>query len=166
MNLSKKMRDALNQQMTFELESAYAYMAMSAWFKTENLDGLAAFMATHAQEEVEHAMKFYDFLYERLSSAEFGAIGKPKGSFKNPLEVIETAFEHEQKVTRAIHQLVDLARAENDKASENFLQWFVEEQVEEESVIDNLLQRLKLVGDFKPGLFFLDRELAAEGGEH
>ncbi|MCB2197901.1 ferritin [bacterium] len=161
--LSKKIQKAFNEQMTFELYSGYIYMSMAAWFRTQNLDGFAAWMENHAREEVTHGMKFYTYLYDRLSSAEFGAIAKPKTTWKSPIEAVKQAFDHEQEVTRRIHELVELAENEKDHASVSFLQWFVDEQVEEEQVVDEIYSRMQLVGDFKPGLFFLDRELASSG---
>lgn len=166
MKISNKMVEALNTQMTFELQSAYDYMAISAWFKGQNLEGFASFMKYHAGEEISHAQKIYDYLYERRAEADFGALPKPEKAFGSPMEAIKAAFDHEVEVTRRIHALVDLARDENDKATENFLQWFVEEQVEEEALVDDLMQRLEMVGDFRPGLFFLDRELASRGASH
>lgn len=159
--LSKKLQKAFNEQMTFELYSAYVYMAQAAWFHTQNLDGFAGWLEHHAQEEVQHAMKFYNFVNDRLSSAEFGAIDKPQATWKSPADAIKAAFDHEKEVTKRIHALVDLAGKEGDHASESFLQWFVDEQVEEEKIVDELYSRMELVGDFKPGLFFLDRELAS-----
>ncbi len=163
MQLTDKMLEALNDQMTFELHSAYEYFAISAWYKAENLDGLAGFMQTHGTEEMTHAQKIYDYIIGRRAKVDFGAIDKPKGEYDSALDGMETAFGHELEVTRRIHALVDLAREENDKATENFLQWFVTEQVEEEALIDDLVQRLKQVGDFAPALFFLDREMASQG---
>ncbi len=160
MVLSAKMRDALNAQMTFELQSAYEYFAMSAWYKAQNLEGFASFMKMHGIEEMQHAQKFYDYVFERMSEAEFGALKKPKAKYDSALDAMETAFKHELAVTKRIHDLVDLAGKEKDKATEAFLQWFVTEQVEEEALVDEFVQRLKQVGDFTPGLFFLDREIA------
>lgn len=162
--LSKKIQKAFNEQMTFELYSGYVYMSMAAWFRTQSLDGFAAWMEANAQEEVTHAMKFYTYLYDRLSSAEFGAIDKPKNSWKSAAEAVKEAFDHEKEVTRRIHELVDLAHKENDHAAHSFLEWFVDEQVEEEKTVDEVYSRMELVGDFKPGLFFLDRELAGKTG--
>ena len=163
--LSKKLQKGFNEQMTFELYSAYIYMAMAAWFRTQNLDGFAGWMEHHAQEEVTHAMKFYNYLYDRLSSAEFGAIDKPQAVWKSPVDAVKDAFDHEREVTRRINELVDMAHKENDHAAHSFLEWFVEEQVEEEKVVDDVYSRMQLVGDFKPGLFFLDRELAGEAAQ-
>ena len=156
------MRDALNTQMTFELQSAYEYFAISSWYKANNLEGFAGFMQTHGMEELTHAQKIYDYVFERLSTAEFGALDKPKAEYESALAAMETAFQHELNVTQRIHNLVDLAREDGDKATENFLQWFVQEQVEEEALVDDIVQQLKQVGDFAPGLFFLDREMSGK----
>lgn len=162
--LSKEMQKALNDQMTFELYSAYVYLAMASYMHDENLEGMASWMEAQAQEEVGHAMKFYHYLIDRRSHAEFGALDKPKPSYSSPLEAFETAFKHEQEVTKRIHNIVKLAQKENDYPTESFLTWFVDEQVEEESTTDEVVQRLRQIGDFQPGLFFYDRELGQRGG--
>jgi ferritin len=163
MQLTSKMRDALNTQMTFELQSAYEYFAMSAWYKSQNLEGFAGFMQTHGTEEMGHAQKIYNYVFERLATPEFGALAKPKAEYESPIDAMQTAFGHELEVTRRVHALVDLARDEKDKATEGFLQWFVQEQVEEEALVDEIISQLKQVGDFAPGLFFLDREMSSRG---
>lgn len=166
--LSDKLHKALNDQMTYELNSAYIYMGMAAYFHEEGLEGMAGWMEAQAQEEVQHAMKFYSYIQERMAVVEWGALDKPANSYDSALAAFEKSLEHEKSVTKRIHDLVDLSQAEKDHATASFLQWFVDEQVEEESSVDAVIQRLEQVGDFKPGLYFLDRELGARsagGGE-
>jgi ferritin len=166
--LSQKLHKALNDQMTYELNSAYIYMGMAAYFHEENLEGMAGWMEAQAQEEVEHAMKFYSYIQERMAVVEWGALDKPANDYDSPLAAYKKSLEHEQSVTRRIHDLLEMAQAEKDHPTVSFLQWFVDEQVEEESSVDAVIQRLEQVGDFRPGLFFLDRELGQRGagGSH
>ncbi|MCL4246784.1 MAG: ferritin [Anaerolineae bacterium] len=163
--LSQKMQDALNAQINMELGAFYTYLSMSAHFTTDNLLGLAAWMRHHADEEMTHAMKIYDFIQQRRGQVVLQALAAPKTSWSSAIEAVEDALHHEEKVTASINQLVDLARQERDHATDSFLQWFVDEQVEEEAVVDEILQQLKRVGDFAPALFMIDRQLAEQAGE-
>ena len=159
--ISKKMQQALNDQLNAELYAYYTYLSMSAYFEDHNLRGFAAWMRTHSDEEMVHAMKFYDFINERRGRVQLRAIEAPKTDWQSALEAFEDALKHEQHVTALINKLVDLSTEESDYATHSFLQWFVDEQVEEEAVVDDDIQDLKRVGDFGPGLFLLDRELSA-----
>ncbi|MCC6614656.1 MAG: ferritin [Anaerolineae bacterium] len=163
--LNPKVQDALNAQINMELSAFYTYLSMSAYFTSENLLGIAAWMRHHADEEMVHAMKIYDFIHQRRGQVRLTALDGPKTSWSSAVEAVEDALHHEEKVTASIDRLVDLARQERDHASDSFLQWFVDEQVEEEAVVDEILQQLKRVADFPAGLFMLDRDLAAHGGE-
>ncbi|MFH1652863.1 MAG: ferritin [Pseudomonadota bacterium] len=158
--ISNKMVDAMNKQINAEMYSAYLYLSMVAYFDSINLPGFSKWMKAQAQEEVFHAMKFFNHLSERAVRAKLSAIEAPQTEWKSPLNVFEDAYKHEQKVTGMINDLVTLARSENDHASDNFLQWYVKEQVEEEASADGVVQQLKLVGDNKGGLFMLDKELS------
>ena len=158
--LKEKIQKALNQQVNAELYSSYLYLAMAAYFETINLKGFANWMRVQTQEELVHAMKFYDFIIERGGKAVLSSIEGPPTEWASPLAVFEQAYEHEQKVTGLINSLVDLSIAEQDHATNNFLQWFVAEQVEEEASADEVVQKIKLMGDASGGLFMLDRELA------
>ena len=153
------MEEAINQQINAELYSAYLYLSMSSYFKSVNLAGFANWMKIQAQEEVTHAMKFYDYLIERGGRATMLPIDAPKTTWSSPLSVFEETYKHEQKVTGLINNLMNLALAEKDHASVNMLQWFIDEQVEEESSADEIVQKLKLVGDRGSGLFMLDQQL-------
>jgi len=159
--ISQKMQDAINDQINYELYSAYIYLSMSAYFNSLNLPGFANWMRVQTQEETVHAMKFFDFVNERGGDVLLKTIEGPATSWASPLEPFEVALEHEQKVTARINNLVDVAIAERDHATNIFLQWFVTEQVEEESSADNIIRQLKLIGEDRSALFMIDRELAA-----
>jgi ferritin len=163
--LNKTMQDALNEQIKNELYSAYIYLSMSAYFEDSNLPGFAHWMRVQAQEEVEHAMRFYSFINERGGRVILQAIDQPPIEFESPLDVFERTLEHEQLVTGMIHQLYALAVQEKDYASQVFLQWFVTEQVEEEDSATQIMETLKLIGDKRQVLLMLDRELGARGAD-
>jgi ferritin len=158
--LSEKMQAAMNKQINAELHSAYIYLSMASYFENINLKGFANWMRIQAQEELVHAMKFFDFIVERRGRALLEAVEAVPTDWESPLAVFENAFAHEQKVTALINNLVDLSIKERDHAANSFLQWFVDEQVEEESSADEIVQQLKLAGDAPAALFILDREMA------
>ena len=158
--LSKAIQDAMNEQIKNELYSAHQYLSMSAYCESVTLPGFAHWMLTQAQEEREHAMKFYNFILDRDGRVVLQAIDQPVVEFGSPLEVFEQALEQEQKVTSQINELYGLAASENDYASQAFLQWFVTEQVEEEKNAGDVVETLRrMVGDKSEALFLLDREL-------
>lgn len=168
--LSDKMQNALNDQINMEFLASFQYLAMAAYFEAENLLGFANWMHVQTEEENEHAMKFYDYINNRRGRVTLQAINAPKTEWSSPLEVFQDALKHEQKVTASINNLVKLALQESDYATNSFLKWFVDEQVEEEANVDAVIQDLRRVGDSSQGLFMLDRELAgrqpeAEEGE-
>ncbi|MEM7533808.1 MAG: ferritin [Chloroflexota bacterium] len=160
--LTESTQSALNQQINYELRAYYAYLSMAAHFEDTNLKGFAAWFYQHAQEEMSHAMKFYEFINSRRGRVKLHAVPEPEFTWETPQAVFESALAHEQQVTVAINKLVKMARDEGDFATDSFLQWFVDEQVEEEELVDDILQKLILIGDFKPGLYLLDQELAAD----
>ena len=157
--LSDKMEKALNEQVNAEMYSAYLYLAMSAYFEDQNLSGFANWMHVQAQEEMTHAMKIYNYIHDRGGRVVLEQIDKPQSEWENAEKVVEEVFAHEQKVTQMIHNLVNLARDEKDHGTDNMLQWFVSEQVEEEANADELLQQVKMIGGQGHGLLMLDREL-------
>lgn len=157
--ISDNMKDAFNKQINAELYSSYLYLSMSAYFESINLPGFANWMRCQAQEELVHAMKFYNFMNDRGSRVSLAAIDGPPVKWESPLHAFQDAYAHEQKVTALINNLVDLATAGKDHASTSFLQWFVNEQVEEESSADKVVQQLHLAGENGSGLFMIDREL-------
>lgn len=157
--ISKKMEQALNEQVNAELYSAYLYLSMESYFKSLNLNGFANWMRVQTQEEVAHAMKIYDFINERGGRVILKAIEGPETKWQSALAVFKAIYAHEQKVTALINKLVDLAIKEKDHATNSFLQWFVNEQVEEEASADELVQQLKMMKDAPGGMFMIDREL-------
>ena len=163
MMINERVEKALNEQVNAEIYSAYLYLSMSSYFESVNLPGFAQWMKAQAQEEMVHGMKIYDFIHERGGRVLLSAIETPQTQWTNPVSAFAATLEHEQKVTALINGLVDVAIAEKDHATNIFLQWFVTEQVEEESSVDAVLQKLKMVGDQGHGLFMMDRELGARG---
>jgi ferritin len=159
--LSDKMEKALNEQVNWELYSSYFYLSMSAYFESISLAGCAQWMRAQAQEELYHAIKIYDFINERGGRAIMESIDKPPSEWDSPLAIFEDVLSHEQKVTGLINDLVNLAVDERDHATNIFLQWFVSEQVEEEDSVGSVLDKFRLIGDDKSGLFVLDQELAS-----
>jgi len=157
--IGKKMLDALNEQVNAEMYSGYLYLAMAAYFEDANLPGMAKWMTVQAQEELGHAMKIYRFIVERNGRASFKAIAAPPAKWDSPLAAFQAAYDHERKVTGLIDDLVNLAAAQKDHASGVFLQWFVNEQVEEEATALAIVAKLKMIGDKPHGLLMLDHEL-------
>ncbi len=158
--ISQKMQDALNEQVNAELYSAYMYLSMATYFESANLSGFANWMNIQTQEEVSHTMKIYKYVEERMGRVILKAIDGPPTEWDSPLAAFEAVFAHEQKVTGLINGLVDLAIKENDHATRGFLQWFVDEQVEEEASADAIVQQLKLMKDAPGALYMLDKETA------
>lgn len=157
--LNDAMDKALNKQINAELYSAYLYLSMSSYFESVSLAGLANWMRQQAQEEMFHAMKMYDFVNDRSGRVILQAIDQPEATWDSTLAVFENVLAHEQKVTGMINNLVDLALNLRDHATNNFLQWFVAEQVEEEASAGTIVDKLKLIGNDANGLFMLDSEL-------
>ena len=157
--LNPRIEAALNSQINAELYSSYLYVSMSAYFDSQNLAGMANWMRIQAQEEVAHAVKFFDFVNERDGRVLLTQIEGPKTEWTSPLDVFEEAYAHEQKVTGLINDLVDLSLGEKDHASNAFLQWFVTEQVEEEAAAKTIVDKLKMIGDNPVALYMLDGEL-------
>jgi ferritin len=156
---NKTMQDAMNNQVQAELYSSYIYLSMAAYFESSNLPGAANWMRLQAQEELAHATKFFDHLNERGGRVTLMAIDAPPAEFESPLAVFKMAYEHEQKVTGMIHDLYKLALEQNDYPALSMLQWFVDEQVEEEQSALAVVEQLEMIGDNKMGLFMIDREL-------
>ena len=159
MMLSEKMEKSLNDQINAEMYSAYLYLSMSAYFQSISLSGFAGWMRVQAQEEMVHAMKIYDFVNERCGRVILESIEGPQTEWDSPLAVFEAVYQHEQKVTGLINNLMELAQEVRDHATNIFLQWFVTEQVEEEDSANDVVQKIKLMGDARGGIFMLDREL-------
>ncbi|MFW5782223.1 MAG: ferritin [Candidatus Muiribacteriaceae bacterium] len=159
--LKKKIEKAFNKQINAELYSAYLYLGMSAYFDDIGLPGCSQWMKIQSQEEITHAMKFFRHISERGGRVELDAIEKPLKEWESPLHVFKSALKHEQLVTSLIDGLVDIAIKEKDHASNNFLQWFVAEQVEEEESAGDIVDKLELIGEDRSALFMLDNSLGA-----
>ena len=158
--LSEKMQEALNRQINAELYSAYFYLSMSAYYESIGLAGFANWMRVQYQEETFHGLKFYDYVNSRGGRVTLTAIDAPPTEWDSPVAPFEDTYKHEQKVTGLINDLVNLAIEERDHASNSMLQWFVNEQVEEEKNASDILNQIKLMKDAPNGLFMIDRELA------
>ncbi len=158
--LSEKLTEALNEQMNYEFYSAHVYLATAAYCSAESLDGFANFFLVQSEEERFHAMKFYNFINDMGERAAISGMDHPSNTFNSILQTFENSLEHEKEVTRRIYRLADLAMDEREHATMTFLNWFIEEQVEEEASFDTLIQRLKRVGEDKNAFEMLDSELA------
>ena len=158
---TKKIQDAMNQQINHEFFSSYLYLAMAAHFETANLPGFAHWMKLQSDEEAEHGMKFYHYINERSGRVVLEAIAKPPVEFKTPLDVMKKVLEHEKKVTGTIEALYELALKEKDYAAQVMLHWFIKEQVEEEKNATDIIEMLKTIGDAPAGLAMLDSRVGA-----
>jgi ferritin len=157
--IDKEVQKAFNNQINAEQFSAYLYYSMASYFESLSLKGFAHWMRVQALEELTHAHKFVDFVNDRGGRVLLQPIGAPATEWDSPLAVFEDAYAHEVKVTGLINELMDIALAKSDHASSSFLNWFVDEQVEEEAAADDVVQKLKLVDKTEGGLFLLDQEL-------
>ena len=157
--ISKNMEGVLNDQVTAEFYSAHLYLAMSAYLESIDLPGYANWMKVQYREEVTHAEKIFEYVIERDGRAIVKAFEAPPINWKSALDISEAVYAHEQKVTGLINNLMDVAISEKDHAAQVFLQWFINEQVEEEASAKSVVQQFKLLGDSKAGLFQIDREL-------
>ncbi len=154
--LEREMEDALNKQINEELYSAYLYLSMSAYFESLGLSGFAKWMKIQSKEELKHAMKFFDYIVLQNGTVKLLPIKEPVHSWDSVLRAVESAYQHEVYITSKIYELVDLSQKLGDKATENFLQWFVEEQVEEEKNSYDLLNKVKMVEKNVAALIQLD----------
>jgi len=157
--LKPKMEEALNKQVNAELFSSYLYLSMAAYFEAKNFSGMANWMRIQSNEETMHGMKLYDFINERGGRVALAQIDAPKTEWSSPLDAFEEAYQHELKISGLIDDLMNLAVAEKDHAAHSFLEWFVNEQVEEESAALLIVDQLKMVGDNGIALYMLDRQL-------
>ena len=157
--LNPKVEEAINEQINAELYSAFLYLSMSAYFQRQNLPGFAKWTYVQYLEETTHALKFFNYINERGGSVKLAAIKEPPTEWKNPVEVYDAIYKHEQLVTSLIYRIVDIAIQERDHASNNMLQWYVAEQVEEEGNASLILEQLKRIGNAQESLYVLDKEL-------
>jgi ferritin len=157
--IGKKIEQALNEQINAELFSFYIYLAMAAFLEGRNWEGMGKWMQAQAHEEMTHAMKFYGYINERGGTVSLAAIAKPEAKWETPLSAFEAALAHERMITARIGALVELARGEKDHGTEAFLQWFVNEQVEEEGTLEPIVAKLRLAGENVAALIGMDRAL-------
>ncbi|MEJ5315340.1 MAG: ferritin [Anaerolinea sp.] len=158
--LSKRLLDEMNTQIKLELYSAYLYLAMAAHFEENNWGGFAKWMAMQAKEEQEHALKFFEYIHDRGGKVTLQAIDAPPSAFGTPEEIFAEVLKHEQSVTARIHLLYSIAVEDKDYASQEFLNWFVKEQVEEEKNATQVLEWLKMASGSTPALFQINALLA------
>ena len=157
--LSDKMNDALNEQVGMEAYASFLYLAMATWCDSKSLVGSAQFFRRQSEEENMHMLKIVDYILESDGTVVVPAVKQPPQSFGSIQEVFEATLQHEKLVTASIHKLVDLALNVNDHATNNFLQWYVEEQREEEALIRSILDKLELIGEGPMSLYYIDKEL-------
>ncbi len=163
--MSTAMVAGINDQVAKEFYAAYLYLSMAAYCDGKNLPGFAHWMRMQFQEELGHALRLFDFVLERGGQAELQAIDKPPVDFGSPLDVMKAALAHEQKVTASINRLYELADKEKDYPAQLMLQWFINEQVEEERSVGDIIAQLELAGDGGPALLMMDRQLAGRRPE-
>lgn len=164
--LQPAMLEKLNAQINLEFYSANLYLQMSSWCQAASLDGCALFMRLHADEERGHMMRLFDYVNTSGGEAILGGIDAPQSAYKDISEVFEVTYEHEQLVTAKINEMVGLAFTNQDFATFNFLQWYVEEQREEEDLFRSILDRLKLIGLKEQGLYLFDKEMEGLAAQH
>lgn len=159
--MSEELKKAMNDQLVAEVYSAYMYWSMASYLHGQDYPGMAHWMEAQAKEELSHAARIYNYLIDRGVKVSMAVVEAPPVEWDSPLHVMENVLEHEKKVTAMIHNLVDIAINEKDYATNRFLSWFVEEQVEEESSAHAILARMKKLGDDVQGLIMLDNEMAS-----
>lgn len=170
--LSKKMEAALNQQLELESYASFLYLSMASWCDQKAMEGCIQFMERQSEEERQHMLRIFRYINEMDGHALVPAVNQPPHDFGNIKSMFEQVYQHEQKVTASIHTLVELSQQEKDPTTYNFLQWFVDEQREEEALMRNILDRIKLIGEGPQSLYYIDKEIerinaatvAAEGG--
>ncbi len=158
--ISKDMSKAINEQINKELYSAYLYLGMSGWAERNGMPGSGNWFFVQTQEELSHVQRFYQYILRQGAGIQLDAIAKPGQTYESALDLFEKALAHEQLITASINSLVDIAVKERDHATEVFLQWFVNEQVEEEENAGKIIDQLRLAGPTGGGMFMIDRELA------
>ena len=157
--MNKKVEKALNAQIEIEAESSQFYLAMASWAETEGLNGTSKFLYTHSDEERMHMLKLVRFVNERGGKAVIPALKQPPKTFKAISDIFESLLGHEIFVTKSINEVVDVCLKEKDYTTHNFMQWYVSEQMEEEALARTMLDKLKLIGNDKGGLYLFDRDL-------
>ena len=162
--ITQKVENALNQQIGLEAASSQYYLAMASWAETQGLEGVAAFLYTHSDEERMHMLKLVKYVNERGGRALIPALKEQPQNFKSVHFVFEEVLKHEELVSNEINKLVEICLQEKDYTTQNFLQWYVSEQIEEEALSRRVLDKLKIIGEDKSGLYFFDRDLGNMSG--
>lgn len=163
--LSPKLQDAMNDQIKMELEASYVYLAMSAWCDERNFLGFAKWLRMQSEEEYAHAMKFFDGMSEWGGSVKLAAIAEPQQDWKDLLDLFQSVYRHEQKVSKSIHAILALAVEEQAFPTQSLLQWFVNEQVEEENSAHEIVAKLEFVKNDPAAILAIDRELGGRQGD-
>lgn len=163
--MTNNVLDALNNQVNSELSSAYFYLGMAVYFDGINLPGCAHWMRLQSHEELEHVAKIYQYIYSRRWQVKLFGIEEPPSKWQSPLKAFEEAFKHEQLITTKYNILMDLAVANKDYPTISFLQWFIEEQVEEESSVDAIIRKIKMINEDQGLMLIIDAELATRGSK-
>lgn len=164
--LSKKIENALNEQIKIEAESSQVYLSMACWAEVQGFEGVAQFMYAHSDEERMHMLKLVKFVNERGGHAHVSDLAAPPTEFGSFKDMFQTLFDHEVFVSKSINDLVHITLEERDYATHNFLQWYVSEQIEEEALARNILDKINLIGDDKGGLYLFDndvKQIVAQG---
>ncbi len=156
--ISKKLEKALNAQIAYEAEASYIYLAMASWCEQKSLNGCADFFYAQSEEERQHMLKIFRYINELEGHAIAPAIAQPPVNFQSILDVCSKALTAEQKVTKAVHKLSELAASEKDYATYNFIQFFVDDQREGETVLIHIIDKIKLIGLEGMGLYYIDKE--------
>ena len=157
--LKAKVNEAVNKQINDEMSSAYLYLSMSAYFERIERPGMAKWMYAQYQEELDHTLRFFNYVHERGGTVTLEAIAKPIDSWESPLDAFEYTLKHEENITEIVNGFVDVTISERDHATSNFLQWFVAEQVEEVSTVRTIISQLKMLNNSNEGMYMLDKEL-------
>jgi len=157
--LTEKIEKALNEQIKIEAESSQVYLAMASWAEKQGFEGVSSFMYAHSDEERAHMLKLVKFVNERGGHAKISTLDAPPVSFGSFKEMFQTLFDHEVMVSQKINDLIDITLIEKDYATHNFLQWYVSEQIEEEALARNILDKINLIGDDKGGLYLFDNDV-------
>ncbi len=163
MNIGKTMAKALNEQINAELFSSYLYMSMAAWAMEQNLPGCSKWLMVQAEEERTHALKIFHYLLERGGTVELKKIETPDAKWETPLALFQQVYDHETKVTAMFYKLIEIAEKEKDYTTDNFLKWFIEEQVEEEAQANEIVVQLQMTEGSKGSLFMIDHRLGKRG---
>lgn len=157
--LTKQMEKALNEQVSLEAYASFLYLSMASWCDVQGLEGCAQFMHRQSAEERDHMLRIFNYVNERDGHALTPQIKKPPHKFKSAVELFEQVYAHEQKVTAAINKIVGLCYKTDDYTTLHFLQWYVEEQREEEALMRSILDKIKLIGEGPQSLYYIDKEI-------